>query len=135
MTYELNEYAIKLGHLAFIKNKLNNRRQRFYRLMNGDDERWKEVGRRGYEKAKSDMKSMTKEMKVLQKLGNAKLKWDGRGHIYAIWFPDPNKTYYQCEKIGHQNFYRLNEMYLVDNLLLGGNKDAMDTARQFNVAM
>lgn len=114
---EFNEFIVKLGHLAYLKNKLNNRRHRFHRLMQDENPKWQKIGLEGYERTKKEMKQFTPEMRKLRQLANVSLHWDGRGHIQYILL-DSNLPWYNASKISFKDFRKLHEMYLVDNILL-----------------
>ena len=98
-------------HLCHQKNELNRRRRRFwYQIWYGSYHDQYEA-RRGYRKAKADMKAMTPEMRALRKALEVEILWGKSGNIKAI--RDIGQNWYVYAK----NFKSYSELWLADEAL------------------
>ena len=104
----MNASIQTLISLCFEKNDINRRRRRFYYCMSYESTRpnplTKQEAKVGYEKAKRDMKSMTKNMSKLRRSLSATLIWGAGGQINVVKVNDLHinknqfKSYFMMEK-------------------------------------
>lgn len=69
-------------------------------------------GKRGYEKAKRDMKAMTKHMKEVCKVVGAKYIWDSNGSIHYVQ--------YEGQRYDKKQIAKYAKQYMAENILIGG---------------
>jgi hypothetical protein len=142
----MNAQLLYLAYLVTIKNGINNKRRRFYKIKQAGNEYnyhdspgkpfvehkflTKAFATEMYAKAKEEAKSMTPLIKKVMKEAGARVIW-AQGGPYAIGIETSDKCYYFHKY--HFNSWpyqdkenglvsELVEMYHVDNILLKENK-------------
>lgn len=123
--WRMNSALQYLCHLVHKKNDINRRRRRFYCIANPRYEyRDKpihsaftiESAKIGYEKAKSDMKALTQEMRQVRMMAGARLGWGSGGQINYIRLKE--EYICVCRKPRCPSKL-LAELHKADNVILG----------------
>jgi hypothetical protein len=138
----MNAQLLHLAYLVSIKNTLNRKRRRFYRLINPqttgkygwDDKKKMNVYFRErvpkiytkafvthmYRNAQKEMRAVTPLMRQVRKEAGAKIMWGSSGNIIGIKTSEKKylvyKPYYPT---GYTPMQQLIDMYHVDAILLG----------------
>ena len=113
---DIHESLVKLGHLAFVKNKINRTRRSLYRKMRRDPSYEKQ-----YEAAKKEMRDLSPAMKKLCRTHGYRLEWDTSWMIKSIRIKEQNQDIMRAKvEVSYKNIRLMHEMYLVNKILLGG---------------